>query len=148
MHHDPFLAEAVMSLRKKRLAPGLQLFVYLALSVAFVLAMLLRVSLYHLEISDYKVFVSPWYDFIQSHGGSVWRSRSSCRRSFFCQCCSWCTFGEDCLSNTLPSSRWSFCCCSLPHSSQAEICGVCSPSIPRRSPVVEWVSFLEGTQDH
>jgi Gpi18-like mannosyltransferase len=33
------------------------------------LALALRVSLYHVETSDYTVFVSQWYDFIQTHGG-------------------------------------------------------------------------------
>ena len=35
----------------------------------FLLAIALRVSLYHVETSDYTVFLSQWYDFIQTHVG-------------------------------------------------------------------------------
>ncbi len=35
----------------------------------FGLALGLRVSLYHIETSDYTVFVSQWYDYIHTHGG-------------------------------------------------------------------------------
>lgn len=33
------------------------------------LALALRLALYHIETSDYTVFLSSWYDYIQTHGG-------------------------------------------------------------------------------
>ncbi|HVU70680.1 MAG TPA: hypothetical protein VHD63_26380, partial [Ktedonobacteraceae bacterium] len=33
------------------------------------LALALRLALYHIETSDYTVFLSNWYDYIQTHGG-------------------------------------------------------------------------------
>src|SRR5207302_9006923 len=40
-----------------------------ALAILLLIAIVLRVSLYHVETSDYTVFLSQWYDFIQTHGG-------------------------------------------------------------------------------
>ncbi len=45
------------------------LLVYSGIAVLFGLALILRISLYHIETSDYTVFVSQWYDFIANHGG-------------------------------------------------------------------------------
>ncbi len=58
-----------MKLSKRRLTPALQVFIYSVFGILFLLAIALRISLYHVETSDYTVFVSQWYDFIQSHGG-------------------------------------------------------------------------------
>jgi Gpi18-like mannosyltransferase len=58
-----------MLLSKKRYAPGLKVLVGCTLGLLFLLAIGLRISLYHIETSDYTVFLSQWYDFIQTHGG-------------------------------------------------------------------------------
>jgi len=58
-----------MLLSKKRYMPGLQILALCSLGLMFLLAIALRVSLYHVETSDYTVFLSQWYDFIQTHGG-------------------------------------------------------------------------------
>jgi Gpi18-like mannosyltransferase len=58
-----------MLFSKKRYAPGLQTLIGCALGLLFLLAIALRISLYHIETSDYTVFLSQWYDFIQTHGG-------------------------------------------------------------------------------
>lgn len=58
-----------MLLNKKLFVPGLHILAGCVLGIAFVLAIVLRVSLYHIETSDYTVFLSQWYDFIQTHGG-------------------------------------------------------------------------------
>ena len=59
-----------MLLRRKLFVPnGRHLLIYSGIGVIMVLALVLRVSLYHVETSDYTVFVSQWYDFIQTHGG-------------------------------------------------------------------------------
>jgi len=64
------LQERTMLLKRKLFVPDVQhLLAYSAIGVLFVLALVLRVSLFHVETSDYTVFVSQWYDFIQSHGG-------------------------------------------------------------------------------
>ena len=39
------------------------------IGVLFVLAIVVRALFYHVQTSDYTVFVSQWYDFIKSHGG-------------------------------------------------------------------------------
>ena len=59
-----------MLLRRRLVVPDiLHLLAYIVIGVLAVLALVLRVSLYHVETSDYTVFVSQWYDFIQTHGG-------------------------------------------------------------------------------
>jgi Gpi18-like mannosyltransferase len=58
-----------MFLNKKHLMPGLQILAYSGLGILFLLAIALRVSLYHIVTSDYTVFLSQWYDFISTHGG-------------------------------------------------------------------------------
>src|SRR6266702_4556681 len=58
-----------MLLRKKLYIPGLQILASSALAILFLLAIVLRVSLYHVVSSDYTFFLSQWYDFIQTHGG-------------------------------------------------------------------------------
>src|ERR671932_2488062 len=42
---------------------------YLGFGMLFVLALVLRGALYHIITPDYTMFVSQWYDFIQTHGG-------------------------------------------------------------------------------
>ena len=60
----------IMLVRRKLVVPDVRpLLAYMAIGIACVLALVLRVSLYHVETSDYTVFVSQWYDFIQTHGG-------------------------------------------------------------------------------
>ncbi len=59
-----------MFLRRKLLIPDVRhLLLYSAVGVMFVLAVVLRITLYHVETGDYTFFVSQWYDFIQTHGG-------------------------------------------------------------------------------
>lgn len=58
-----------MFLHKKRFKPGLHIPAYSGLAILFVLAIALRVSLYHIVTSDYTIFLSQWYDFISTHGG-------------------------------------------------------------------------------
>src|SRR6266568_3009137 len=58
-----------MLFRKKLYVPGLRRIANCTLGMLFLLAVALRVSLYHVETSDYTVFLSQWYDFIQTHGG-------------------------------------------------------------------------------
>ena len=54
---------------KKLYVPSLHILARSALGMMFLLAIALRVTLYHVETSDYTVFLSQWYDFIQTHGG-------------------------------------------------------------------------------
>src|SRR5436853_4312628 len=58
-----------MFLSKKFSITGLQILAYCTLGLLFLVAIVLRVSLYQVETSDYTVFLSWWYDFIQTHGG-------------------------------------------------------------------------------
>ncbi len=58
-----------MLLRKKLYIPGLQILASSALAILFLLAIVLRVSLYRVVTSDYTFFLSQWYDFMQTHGG-------------------------------------------------------------------------------
>ena len=58
-----------MLVRKKLYVPVLHILARCALGTLFLLAIALRVTLYHVETSDYTVFLSQWYDFIQTHGG-------------------------------------------------------------------------------
>jgi Gpi18-like mannosyltransferase len=58
-----------MLLSRKRSTSALQIALYCVCGLGFLLAIALRVSLYHIETSDYTTFLSRWYDFIQSHGG-------------------------------------------------------------------------------
>ncbi len=53
---------AHLTLAKRALIGG-------GLALCLGLAIALRVSLYHVETSDYTVFVSQWYAYIQIHGG-------------------------------------------------------------------------------
>src|SRR2546426_11959364 len=57
-----------MLLRKKLYVPGLQILAH-TIAILFLLAIALRASLYHVVTSDYTVFLSQWYDYIQTHGG-------------------------------------------------------------------------------
>ncbi|MHB8596353.1 MAG: glycosyltransferase 87 family protein [Ktedonobacteraceae bacterium] len=61
--------EEIMLVRKKLNVPGLQILAGCAFGGMFLLAIVLRISLYHIQTSDYTVFLSQWYDFIQTHGG-------------------------------------------------------------------------------
>jgi Gpi18-like mannosyltransferase len=56
-------------LSHKRSVPALHILIICALAILFLIAILLRVSLYGIVTSDYTVFLSQWYDFIQTHGG-------------------------------------------------------------------------------
>jgi Gpi18-like mannosyltransferase len=58
-----------MQLRKVQFTPALQISAYCVLGILFLLAIALRISLFHIQTSDYNAFLSQWYDFIQSHGG-------------------------------------------------------------------------------
>jgi Gpi18-like mannosyltransferase len=58
-----------MLLRKKLYVPGLQILARCTIAILFLLAIALRASLYHVVTSDYTVFLSQWYDYIQTHGG-------------------------------------------------------------------------------
>jgi len=58
-----------MDLKKSFSPSWVSILAYSGLGILFVLAILLRVSLYHVLTSDYTVFVSQWYDFIKTHGG-------------------------------------------------------------------------------
>jgi hypothetical protein len=58
-----------MLVRKKLYVPGLQILAGCAFGLMFLAAIALRVSLYHIETSDYTVFLSQWYNFISTHGG-------------------------------------------------------------------------------
>jgi Gpi18-like mannosyltransferase len=58
-----------MSLKTTLSSPVVQILARILLPVLFVLALVLRVSLYHIETSDYTFFVSQWYDYIQTHNG-------------------------------------------------------------------------------
>src|SRR3989442_398098 len=58
-----------MLLRKKLYVPGLQILAHCTIAILFLLAIALRASLYHVVTSDYTVFLSQWYDYIQTHGG-------------------------------------------------------------------------------
>ncbi len=61
--------EVDMLLRKKLCIPGFQILVNCALAILLLIAIVLRVSLYHIVTTDYTFFLSQWYDFIQTHGG-------------------------------------------------------------------------------
>jgi Gpi18-like mannosyltransferase len=58
-----------MSLKTILSSPVVQILARILLPVLFVLALILRVSLYHIQTSDYTFFVSQWYDYIQTHNG-------------------------------------------------------------------------------
>lgn len=58
-----------MYLRKQLFTPGPQALECCMLGFLFLLALVLRVSLYNVETGDYTAFLSPWYDFLQAHGG-------------------------------------------------------------------------------
>ncbi len=58
-----------MLLRRRLVVPDVRhLLAYIVIGVLGVLALVVRVSLYHMETSEYTVFVSQGYDFIQTHG--------------------------------------------------------------------------------
>jgi len=56
-------------LSQKHLKPGLQVPIICALVILFLIAVVLRISLFGIVTSDYTFFLSQWYDFIQTHGG-------------------------------------------------------------------------------
>ncbi|HEY3994188.1 MAG TPA: glycosyltransferase 87 family protein [Ktedonobacteraceae bacterium] len=58
-----------MVLKEERFILLRRVLIRCGLVLLFGLAIELRVSLYHIETSDYSVFLSQWYDFIQTHGG-------------------------------------------------------------------------------
>lgn len=58
-----------MLLKTARLTPAWHMLIGSGLVLLFGLAIGLRVSLYHIETSDYTFFLNQWYIYIQSHGG-------------------------------------------------------------------------------
>src|SRR5579875_3325056 len=42
---------------------------YALFGLLFVAAMAVRAALYHVQTTDYTMFVSQWYDYIAGHGG-------------------------------------------------------------------------------
>ncbi len=58
-----------MLIQKKRFLPDTHILVYAGFALLLLLAIVLRVWLYPVETSDYTVFISQWYDYIQTHGG-------------------------------------------------------------------------------
>ena len=59
-----------MLLQKRLFASGTwRVVIWCAIGLLFLLALIIRISLYHVQTSDYTFFVSQWYDFIQTHGG-------------------------------------------------------------------------------
>jgi len=52
-----------------RAKPSIPLLLKIVFGVLFLLAIVLRVALFPVVTSDYTVFLSQWYDFIQTHGG-------------------------------------------------------------------------------
>ncbi len=58
-----------MLVKKKFFMLDIQILVRCIFGMLFLLAIVLRASLYQMQTSDYTIFVSPWYDFIQTHGG-------------------------------------------------------------------------------
>jgi Gpi18-like mannosyltransferase len=58
-----------MHLTAKPLTPGLQWLARCTIGILFLLSLVLRLSLYHVITNDYTFFLSPWYDFIKTHGG-------------------------------------------------------------------------------
>lgn len=61
--------EIDMHWRKNLAAPAFRIPALVLAVILFIAAIVLRVSLYHIETSDYTVFVSQWYDYIQTHNG-------------------------------------------------------------------------------
>jgi Gpi18-like mannosyltransferase len=58
-----------MVLKTGRFALLWRILIGSGLALLFGLAIALRVSLYQIETSDYNVFLSQWYEYIQTHGG-------------------------------------------------------------------------------
>src|SRR5262249_43173146 len=58
-----------MLLRKMDFSQPVRVLIYCGFGALAVLAIVLRVALYPIITSDYTAFLSPWYDFIQTHGG-------------------------------------------------------------------------------
>lgn len=58
-----------MLLQTRSLAPAWRALIGIGIVLLFGLAIGLRVALYHIETSDYTVFLSQWYDYLQTHGG-------------------------------------------------------------------------------
>jgi Gpi18-like mannosyltransferase len=58
-----------MSLKMTLSSPVVRILARILLPILFILALMLRVSLYHIQTSDYNFFVSQWYDYIQTHNG-------------------------------------------------------------------------------
>lgn len=54
---------------KRPLSPALHITLRIVFVLLFLAAIVLRVSLYNVQTSDYTVFLSSWYNFIKSNGG-------------------------------------------------------------------------------
>src|SRR5689334_2967848 len=61
--------EVTMILPEKRPIPAAHILKLCVLGLLFVLAIVLRASLYHVITSDYTAFVSRWYKYIKTHNG-------------------------------------------------------------------------------
>jgi Gpi18-like mannosyltransferase len=69
LNSDKTLMEINMLSIKKPLSPALHISLRVVFAVLFLAAIALRVSLYHIQTSDYIGFLSQWYDFIKNNGG-------------------------------------------------------------------------------
>jgi Gpi18-like mannosyltransferase len=49
------------------------LFARIVVAALFILAIVVRVLFYHVQTSDYTIFVSQWYDFIKAHGFAAFK---------------------------------------------------------------------------
>jgi Gpi18-like mannosyltransferase len=54
---------------KKPLSPAIHISLRVVLAILFIAAIVLRVSLFQIQTSDYTFFLSQWYDFIKNNGG-------------------------------------------------------------------------------
>jgi hypothetical protein len=61
--------EVAMLLREKNIGFNTRTLKYGALAILFLIAIGIRIALYHVVTSDYTAFISQWYDYIKSNGG-------------------------------------------------------------------------------
>src|SRR5450432_1819262 len=54
---------------KRPFSPALHITLCIVFGLLIIAAVVLRVSLYNVQTSDYTVFLSSWYDFIKNNGG-------------------------------------------------------------------------------
>jgi Gpi18-like mannosyltransferase len=58
-----------MLLKEKRSTPGLQILSYVVFAIGVLLALALRISLFHVVTGDYTTFLSRWYLYLKDNGG-------------------------------------------------------------------------------